>query len=290
VLFSVAQTANGWTDNVVGAAFFREALIPQMREKTPDKATPILLTYDGHDSHDTDEWIQLGIDFNIRLFKLPAKTSNKTQPLDVCGFGPIKKKWLERAEEIVQQTGAKVHREDFIHEFMGARARALTSAVVKKGFRDSGIWPLNPAVFPTQDYAPARLHSTIGHVPSTYPAQHISAGPLAIADSSSVSSPDALTQRALRVAGRGGMAVNNVDDEGWGTEDEAESSDDGTVASGEEESRSEGRIDLFAGNDEAETAEGFPDNDGGANDDEEWLPVKVSYTDLVNMMQTHYYH
>jgi hypothetical protein len=252
---SIAQTASGWTDNAVGLAYLRDSLIPQMRAKTPDVTVPILLTYDGHESHDTSEWVQLGIDFNVRLFKLPAKTSNKTQPLDVCGFGPVKKRWLERAEEIVQETGAKVRREDFVHEFLLARATALTLGVVKKGFRDSGICPFNPAIFSDKDYASAQAHSIRSHLPSSFP---VPASVLTASMSTRSGDTAGAAQSSLRLRGYDGMVVNDVDDEDWGTDSEAESSDQ--QESDDEDSENEDENGLF-GDEEALEDEDDDDND-----------------------------
>ncbi|KAJ8927801.1 hypothetical protein NQ314_019682 [Rhamnusium bicolor] len=54
---------------------------------------PALLIYDGHLSHISIELVELAIQHDVTLFKLPPHTSHILQPLDVCVFWGVKSKW-----------------------------------------------------------------------------------------------------------------------------------------------------------------------------------------------------
>lgn len=65
------MSENGWTNDFLCTQWFRDIFIPQTKKRnikhgTPD--APILLIYDGHGSHLTDEMLCLAKENNIELF------------------------------------------------------------------------------------------------------------------------------------------------------------------------------------------------------------------------------
>lgn len=50
---------------------------------------PILIIFDGHGSHYTDDILEEAIKNNIRLLRLPSHTTHKLQSLDVGFFKHI---------------------------------------------------------------------------------------------------------------------------------------------------------------------------------------------------------
>ena len=54
---------------------------------------PVLLTYDGHNSHLTYNTVKAAIDHGIIIVCLPPNTSHALQPLDVGVFRSVKSKW-----------------------------------------------------------------------------------------------------------------------------------------------------------------------------------------------------
>lgn len=154
------MTANGWTSDDQCRFWFENVLVPQINEKrlTPDEK--ILLIFDGHHSHLTDELFDLGTVHNIDFYLLPAHTTHKLQPLDVGCFGPMQRKWVERVEEIVLETGHRLERDDFVVEYLQVRDQAVTKQVIEAAWRKTGLVPFNPDVFTEADFAPSRPFST----------------------------------------------------------------------------------------------------------------------------------
>ena len=101
--------------------WFENVCVPQLRARTLDEDERVLLVFDGHGSHLTDELFDLGTKYKIDFYLLPAHTTHKLQPLDVGCFGPMQKKFVERCEEIVEETGECVDRDVFVKEYMAVR-------------------------------------------------------------------------------------------------------------------------------------------------------------------------
>ena len=131
---------------------------------------PILLVYDGHRSHDTLKIIDLAISHGIILFCLPPHTTHMLQPLDVGVFGPFSRAWADRCDEIADDTGEEMPREDFVKEYMAVQYATFKPSTIKQMFKKSGCYPINPSVFSDEDFAPSIPTSTsANHVPPSYP-------------------------------------------------------------------------------------------------------------------------
>jgi hypothetical protein len=163
------MSENGWTDDFLCKEWFKHSFIPQATTQNAS-GKPILLIYDGHGSHEKLELIRLAREHNIILFCLPPHTTHKLQPLDVGVFGPFQRAWSERCDEIVEDTGEEMPREDFVKEYMGVRNKTFKSTTIISAFRKSGCWPINRDVFTDEDYAPSIPTSTTScSVPSSFP-------------------------------------------------------------------------------------------------------------------------
>ena len=165
----VSMSENGWTDDFLCKEWFKNCFIPQATARNTS-GKPILLIYDGHGSHDKIELINLAREHNIILFCLPPHTTHKLQPLDVGVFGPFQRAWSERCDEVVEDTGEEMPREDFVKEYMDVRSKTFKSTTIINAFRKSGCWPVNLDVFTDEDYAPSIPTSTSSrHVPGSFP-------------------------------------------------------------------------------------------------------------------------
>ncbi|KAJ8887805.1 hypothetical protein PR048_014023 [Dryococelus australis] len=71
-------------------------------EWTKDWQKPILVTYDGHNSHIQLSISKVTIKNNIHILSLPAHSSDKIQPLDVAIFGPAKEVWMKVKNNIAE--------------------------------------------------------------------------------------------------------------------------------------------------------------------------------------------
>ena len=168
---SVGMSENGWTDDFLCTQWFRESFIPQATARNTSEA-PILLIYDGHGSHTTEELRQYAEENKIELFCLPPHTTHRTQPLDVGVFGPLQRRWMERCDEVLAETGEEIRKVDFIKEYMVARELAFLPETIQKAWQKCGICPLKPDIFADADFAPSASTSTRGHFPASYPASN----------------------------------------------------------------------------------------------------------------------
>lgn len=91
--FSVANSDNGWTNDKVYFEWFWDVFIPGACVHAKQHSLSgrhMMLLFDGHGSHVSDDMIRLAFKEKILLFRLPPKTTHKMQPLDVGIFGPFK--------------------------------------------------------------------------------------------------------------------------------------------------------------------------------------------------------
>jgi hypothetical protein len=159
---SVATSANGWTDDAIGAEWLEKSFIPQATRRNKSQK-PILLILDGHSSHETLKFIDLAEENNIIVLCLPPHTTHKLQPLDVGVFGPFQRAWIDRCDSVVELIGSEMPKEEFIKQYMDVRNISFKSITIISAFKKSGIWPINRAVFMKEDYAPSIPYSTEAH-------------------------------------------------------------------------------------------------------------------------------
>jgi hypothetical protein len=168
-LLSVATSENGWTDDFLCKEWFTKSFIPQASTRNTS-GKHILLIYDGHGSHDTLDLIELACKHNIILFCLPPHTTHKLQPLDVGVFGPFSRAWTDHCDEIIDNTGEEMPREDFIKEYMAVQHATFKAPTIQAAWRKSGCWPINRTIFNDDDFAPSVSTSTsASHVPASFP-------------------------------------------------------------------------------------------------------------------------
>ena len=96
--FRVKVTDNGWMDDKTAVEWFHEVLIPHACACN-GSGKCILLTFNGHHSHDTPDMLSAAFDNNILLYCLLPKTTHKLQPLDVGVFVPLQSAWAKHAQQ-----------------------------------------------------------------------------------------------------------------------------------------------------------------------------------------------
>ncbi|RPD59929.1 DDE-domain-containing protein, partial [Lentinus tigrinus ALCF2SS1-6] len=139
----VCMSPNGWTDDELCAEWFEHSFIPQANAQRISDA-PILLIYDGHNSHSTPRLVELALEHGIHLFCLPPHTPHKLQPLDVGVFAQLSGAWKKRCDDIVRETDHEMPKADIVREYMSVREVSVTPELVRAAFRASGLNPLNP--------------------------------------------------------------------------------------------------------------------------------------------------
>ncbi|KIL58860.1 hypothetical protein M378DRAFT_85848, partial [Amanita muscaria Koide BX008] len=94
----ISTSKSGWTDRDICLDWFRTVFVPHAEScRVNDK--PIVLTVDGHDSHETDGVKEMAYQAGIIIIALPSKTTHKLQPLDVGVFSVLQRKWTRQCRD-----------------------------------------------------------------------------------------------------------------------------------------------------------------------------------------------
>lgn len=107
-------------DDEVGFQWFKQSFIPQATTRNKSRK-PILLIYNGHQSHTRLEWIDLVCMNNIHLYCLPPHTTHCLQPLDIGCSRPLQRAWFNHCDEILAVTGSPMELKDAVEEYMVAQ-------------------------------------------------------------------------------------------------------------------------------------------------------------------------
>jgi len=123
--------------------------IKQIREKYGLQDW-IVLFYDACRAHMTYEVINLFYTNKIAVIALPAHSSDRTRPLDVSVFGPMKH-YANSAIARIAKEQSLVHRRferlpgiDVWESIDEAFGSAFSISNIRSGFRKTGLWPYNP--------------------------------------------------------------------------------------------------------------------------------------------------
>ena len=102
----------GWMDT----AIFVKYLHHFISHVKPSESNPCLMILDGHASHKSLEVVTVAKENNITLLTIPPHTSHKIQPLDVCFYGPLKKRYNRELDKwMVSNPGKRVTELSLIH-------------------------------------------------------------------------------------------------------------------------------------------------------------------------------
>ena len=170
---SVATSENGWTSDSLCEQWFEKSFIPQAKARNTS-GKPILLIFDGHRSHITNNMIELAVKNKIELFCLPPHTTHKLQPLDVGVFGPLQREWAKQCDLYLSTTGISMQKKHVIREYMKAREQSFSEDTILHTWKKSGIRPLDGVkVFTDADFMPSVNTSTDANiqVPGSYPCE-----------------------------------------------------------------------------------------------------------------------
>lgn len=126
----------GWISHFINVLGKRFGISPENRH---------LLVLDGHGSHVTLDVVVKAKEHGLDVLSLPSHTSHRLQPLDVSIFKPFKVAFRGyRDAWSVRNRGQGASKEDLAQWVSLGLRKALTPANIIKGFRTTGIWPLNP--------------------------------------------------------------------------------------------------------------------------------------------------
>ncbi|KAI6032700.1 hypothetical protein F5J12DRAFT_779149 [Pisolithus orientalis] len=151
-LVSIIECVNA-ADQELCETWFQETFIPNaLACQVDDK--PIVLSVDGHDSHETDKLKQLHMNMaSLSLHSLQKRHTN---------FNP----WMLEFSHLSSRNGLLI-----VGKYMKVHKKAMMPELIKKSFSHTGIYPFNPDIFTDRDFAPSRATSCNAHLPPSYPPE-----------------------------------------------------------------------------------------------------------------------
>lgn len=149
----------GWIEMFSFTDWFKKVVMPYTRRLTGRK----VLIGDNCSSHFSDEVFQLCRENAIEFVCLPANSTDKMQPLDVCFFSELKKNWRAQLKEYGDRDPAAklLEKKEFpkmLKELLGS---LRPEQLLPKAFEKCGLFPINsvkvteriPSIVTTQEAA-----------------------------------------------------------------------------------------------------------------------------------------
>ncbi|KAJ8915367.1 hypothetical protein NQ315_008254, partial [Exocentrus adspersus] len=133
-----AASNRGWMESAIFFKWFKDCFLPNA-----PKERPLLIIYDGHSSHTSIDLVELAIENNVTIIKLPPHTTHVLQPLDVAVFKSLKNSWEMELGTLV--------------ELLSRIFTNLDPEIIKNGFRATGIYPLSKDIIKESIFKPEDL-------------------------------------------------------------------------------------------------------------------------------------
>ena len=122
----------------------------------PSPQNKVLLLLDGHVSHKSYEAVKYARENGIIMVCFPPHCTHRLQPLDVVFFAPFKTYFnQETTLWLKNHPGRAVTQFQISGLLNPAYGKAATAGIATSGFRQTGVVPFNPDIFPEHLFAPA---------------------------------------------------------------------------------------------------------------------------------------
>ncbi|XP_043275326.1 uncharacterized protein [Venturia canescens] len=140
-------------DGCINSTLFFIWLVHFKEHAKPTKEHPCLLILDNHVSHVSLKILDFCKKHGIILLPVPPHTSHRLQPLNIAFYGPLKKAFKKECDSFMMSQSLKNITQYELAEVFD-KAYTLVADPLKPltGFRVTGIYPLNRAVFTTHDF------------------------------------------------------------------------------------------------------------------------------------------
>lgn len=155
---------NGWMEEPHFYHWFLTSFVPYVKDLRLKHCLPnqtALLTFDGHCSHLSVRIVSCALENNIELFRFPSHLTDRIQPLDRCVFGPVKTKWdkilVAHGKAEMGQSSGRLSKRKFVELLGQVWREGITSENIISGFRSTGTFPVNPAMFSEDYFDPLKL-------------------------------------------------------------------------------------------------------------------------------------
>lgn len=128
---------SGWMMDYNFESWFINVFVNHVK----DLEKPVLLTFDGHNSHLTYNTVRAGIDNGILLLCLPPNTSHALQPLDVGVFRAVKVEWRKILSDWYNESRMQNVDKAVFPILLKRLWQRLRPANAVNAFRGSGLYP-----------------------------------------------------------------------------------------------------------------------------------------------------
>lgn len=110
---------------------------------------------------------------HIHLLSLPPHSSHKTQPLDVCFYGPLKTHYAAAAENwMAMHPGRAISSYEVADLLNTAYSKCASVGIASKAFATVGIWPLDSTIFTETDFVGCLVTDRSEPAPATSAAHN----------------------------------------------------------------------------------------------------------------------
>jgi hypothetical protein len=137
----VAVSENGWTTNELGFEWLQH--FNKYTEGRKQGGWRLLIL-DGHESHQTVQFVEYCARNNIITLCMPPHSSHLLQPLDIACFSPLKKAYGHQIGELMRAYINHVTKTEFLSSFIHAHNASFTAENIQAGFRGAGLVPFDP--------------------------------------------------------------------------------------------------------------------------------------------------
>ena len=147
-LYSVSDS--GWMESANFLQWFTKLFVSAVRPMTA--TAPVVLFFDGHNSHISLELIKVARSNNVHLVCFPPHVTHLIQPLDVSVFAPVKCQWAKTLKSYqtyqIESQASAVTKEDFPGLLSELYEKSFCSEHFKNGFHKCGLHPLHREAIP----------------------------------------------------------------------------------------------------------------------------------------------
>lgn len=150
----VVYHPSGWMQSEIFAPTWINHFIHYAK---PSPEQPTLLILDGHATHVRNlQLLEIARENNIHILVLPPHTSHRLQPLDVSFMYPLSTFYEQSAKTWLRNHPGRVITVAEVGGLFGlAYIRAATTQNAISGFKNTGIYPMNPDIFPEELFEPS---------------------------------------------------------------------------------------------------------------------------------------
>lgn len=144
---------SGWMQKEIFVFWFKKFI----EFTNPSAERPVLLLLDGHATHTKSlELILLARAQHVVIICFPPHCTHRMQPLDVALMAPLSAYYSQEVDKWLKQHPGRIVTDRQVAELYGkAYVKAATMQTAMNGFKSTGIFPLDPDVFPDHLFAPS---------------------------------------------------------------------------------------------------------------------------------------